>query len=179
VAQSEVGRVPECGPEALGPFEFLPDAMVLEGEWQQERALARRMETWRVDLGQKLSTEFFLQQARHALYLSRWMLRDGVRHLHALTARELLCAWMVHQLTGVTFSVTVDERFTGLPEAVLLKLLGDSAGIRFSTEKPFREIASAYVPASGQTVFSMKSRRGLEPEWLAHLARWGSGRGAS
>jgi glycosyltransferase involved in cell wall biosynthesis len=179
VAQSASGRVPECGPEALRSFEFLPDAMVLEGEWQQERALARRMETWRVDLGQKLATDFFLQQARHALYLSRWMVRDGVRHLHALTARELLCAWMVHKLTGITFSVTVDERSGGFPEAVLLKLLADCAGIRFSTEKPFRETAKAHEAVAGQAIVSIKSRRGLEPEWLAHLSRWGAGRGAS
>jgi hypothetical protein len=86
---------------------------------------------------------------------------------------------MVHKLTGITFSVTVDERSGGFPEAVLLKLLGDCAGIRFSTEKPFRETAKAHEAVAGQTIFPIKSRRELEPEWLAHLSRWGAGRRAS
>ncbi|MES2572787.1 MAG: glycosyltransferase, partial [Verrucomicrobiota bacterium] len=39
------GSVPDAAAKTLRPVEFLPDAMVIEGEWQQERELARQIET--------------------------------------------------------------------------------------------------------------------------------------
>ncbi len=158
---------PDSAAKTLPHLDFLPDAMVLEGEWQQERELARQMETWRVDLGQKLPTDLFLQQARHALFLRRWIERDGVRHLHAMSSRELLCGWMLRKLTGVTSSVTLEEKSPHLPESVALKLAADCIGVRLLGDSFATELNQ---PA--QTIVRHKHGRAIEPEWLALLQKW-------
>jgi glycosyltransferase involved in cell wall biosynthesis len=94
--------------DLLGALIFLPDAMVLEGEWQQERHFARRIETLRSELGQKISTEFFLQHARYALYLRRICEREKLPQLHALDSGALLCAWILHRLAGIKMSADLN-----------------------------------------------------------------------
>lgn len=167
--------VPDKITALLPAVEFLPDGMVLEGEWQQERELARQIETWRVELGQKLSSETFLRAARHALYLHRSLRRDGVRHLHALGPRELLTGWILHRLCGVTLSVTLESKTHGLGDAVLGRLLRDCIGIRCG----FDETACAQwlgsVPSRAKP-FTLRHKPGrpVEREWLEKLARWGA-----
>lgn len=173
VAHAASGPAPESAQKTLRHLDFLPDAMVLEGEWQQERELAHQVETWRTDLGQKLSTELFFQHARYALYLRRWLARDGVRHVHAISSRELLCGWMLRKLTGVTLSVTLDEKLA-LPANVFTKLARDCAGIRFIAEAP--EIESELRQSEGtpiELIVHEKRGRAMSPEWLARLAKWG------
>lgn len=168
VAHVGAGAVPESAARTLPMLDFLPDAMVLEGEWQQERELARQMETWRVDLGQKLATETFFQAARYALYLRRWIARDNVRHIHAMSSRELLCGWMLRKLTGVTLSATLEEKSPHLADAVVAKLAPDCAGLRILGE------GIAFEPdQKPPIVVRHKHGRAIEPEWLAQLAKWG------
>jgi hypothetical protein len=162
----------ETMPEIVTNLDFLPDAMVLEGEWQQDREAARQIETWRVDLGQKLVTEFFLQQARYALYLRRWIERDGVRHVHAMSTRELLCGWMLQRLCGVTLSTSIEEKSPFLPESVITKLLPSCVGVRVIGDSP--KVSGVAANATHPPLFVRhKQGRGLEPAWLAHLAQWG------
>ncbi len=144
--------------------------MVLEGEWQQERELARRIETWRVELGQKLSSEIFLTAARYALFSARWIARDGVRHLHAMTTRELLCGWMLRKLCGITLSVTLEEKSPHLPE-----LRGRQArrGVRWRAH-PGDGFASETRPSLAGPLSRHKHGRAIEPEWLVHLEKWGA-----
>ena len=87
--------------------EFLPDAMVLEGEWREQAATAHLLESWRKELGNGFRTEDFLLAARRALYLSRQTPggTGDVRHLHAVGAGALLPAWLLLKM-GVVQSAS-------------------------------------------------------------------------
>lgn len=162
---------PDTAGQTLPHLQFLPDGMVLEGEWQQERELARRIEVWRQDLGQKLSSEFFLQQARYALFLRRWIERDGIRHLHAMTTRELLCGWILHKLCGVTLSATLEEKSPHLASSIVVQLAPDCAGLRVAGDELHNELAPLF---KGRVLLRHKHGRAIEPEFLARLKGWGS-----
>jgi hypothetical protein len=162
----------ETTAEILPNLSFLPDAFVLEGEWQQERELARQIETWRAELGQKLATEVFLQHARYALFLRRWIERDGVRHVHAMTARELLCGWMLRRLCNVTLSTSIEEKNGILADAVMAKLLPHCVGVRVLGEAAAVSVADSNATPP-PVLIRHKHGRTLEPAWLAHLAQWG------
>ena len=155
----------------LENLDFLPDGMVLEGEWQQERALARRMETWRTELGQKLSSETFLLHARRALYLRRLVAESGVRHLHLADARELLTGWLLHRLCGTTLSLTLDLHPAGMPAGVLAKLASACVSVRCSL--PEREWAPIKAELGPETdVVRTKAGRELDPAWIGSVAEW-------
>ena len=171
VAQASQLPVPELFAETLPQLRFLPDGMVLEAEWQQERELARQIEVWRQDLGQKLSSEFFLQQARYALFLRRWIERDGVRHLHAMSARELLCGWMLRKLCGVTLSASLEEKNAHLPGSVIVQLAAECAGLRLGSADLHAELAPAFK-TDGRFLLLHKHGRAVEPEFISRLAAW-------
>lgn len=173
VAHASTLPAPDTAPQTLPLLHFLPDGMVLEGEWQQERDLARRIEVWRQELGQKLSSEFFLQQARYALFLRRWIVRDDVRHLHAMTSRELLCGWMLRKLCGVTLSASIEEKGGHLPNSVVGQLAGECAGLRVASEEMYEELAPTF---KGRVLIRHKHGRAIEPDWLAKLKNWGAAR---
>jgi hypothetical protein len=158
----------------LQNVEFLPDGMVIEGEWQQERELARQIETWRAGLGQALSSELFLQHARYALFLRRWVKRDGVRHVHAMGARELLTGWILRRLCGVTLSATLDEHSSSFADSVLERIARDCVGLRIAATAPAWTSRLEQTP-SGPVLMPIKPKRGqaLEPEWLGKLNEWG------
>jgi glycosyltransferase involved in cell wall biosynthesis len=169
-AQAAASSPTEAALASLPHLAFLPDGMVLEGEWQQEREAARRMETWRTDLGGKLSSEYFLQQARHALYLRRWLTRDGVRHLHAVSSRELLCAWMLHRLGGVTVSATVEEK-PWLAPAVIERLAPDLTALRVCDAALHKSLLPLFT-TPGRVLLHHRHGRTLEPDFLARLKAW-------
>ncbi len=162
---------PDSFAEILPHLRFLPDAMVLEGEWLQEREIARMIEVWRQDLGQKLSSELFLQQARYALFLRRWIERDGVRHLHAMTSRELLCGWLLRKLTGVTLSASIEDKATHLPGSVIAQLAADCAGLRVGSGELHDKLAPEFK-ANGRFLLRHKHGRAIEPEFISRLAAW-------
>jgi hypothetical protein len=173
VAHASALPAPDTAPQTLPALHFLPDGMVLEGEWQQERDLARRIEVWRQDLGQKISSEFFLQQARYALFLRRWIARDGVRHIHAMTSRELLCGWMLRKLCGVTLSASIEEKGGHLPNSVVAQLAEECAGLRVANDDLHDELAPSF---GDRTLIRHKHGRAIEPDWLAKLKHWGAAR---
>lgn len=169
VAHATALPAPDAAEQTLPALHFLPDAMVLEGEWQQERDLARRIEVWRQELGQKLSSEFFLQQARYALFLRRWITRDGVRHVHAMTSRELLCGWMLRKLCGVTLSASIEDKGTAVPSSVIAQLSEECSGLRVAGEELHETLAPTF---SQRTLLRHKHGRAIELEWLAKLKGW-------
>ncbi len=163
------GAPPSDWRTTLPHVDFLPDQMVVEAEWQQQKDLRHRMETWRSDLGSKLSTEDFLRYARYALSLRTWIKRDGIRHIHAASSREALTAWMLRRLTGVTISATIEEK-SAIPAAILCEMAPDFKGFRIAgkrSDDPFDEAG----PARPYTV-AQKSGRHFEQEWLDMLRRW-------
>jgi glycosyltransferase involved in cell wall biosynthesis len=171
VADASNFPAPENFADVLPQLRFLPDGMVLEGEWLQERECARRIEVWRQDLGQKLSSEFFLQQARYALFLRRWIERDGVRHVHAMTSRELLCGWMLRKLCGVTLSASIEDKSPHLAGSVVAQLSAECAGLRLGNADLYKQLAPEFA-ANGRFLLHNKTSRAIEPEFISHLAAW-------
>ncbi|MEK0451277.1 MAG: hypothetical protein RL088_3545 [Verrucomicrobiota bacterium] len=163
------GSAPEDWKTTLPHCDFLPEAMVVEGEWQQQKELRHRIETWRGDLGGKLSTEEYLRQARYALTMLPWLARDGVSHIHAASSREILSAWILKRLTGVTISATIEEKCV-IPASILCELAPDFAGFRIAGKRSDDPLANT-GPARPFTV-AQRSGRNFEPEWLEALRRW-------
>lgn len=89
-------------------IEFSPDALVLEAEWNAHPDSVARVIEWRDELGSGIDTESYLFQARRALHLSRLVRKRGIRHLHASRSGVAITAWLVHRLTGVGFSATIE-----------------------------------------------------------------------
>ncbi len=117
---------------ALVPgVEFLPDAMVLEGEWREQAATAQRIEFLRGGIGGgPEETDAFLLAARRALYLSDHWQRRGdaaVKHVHAFGAGALRCAWVLARrgtARTASFYLAPGETGgkTGLPGSTLRRL---------------------------------------------------------
>jgi glycosyltransferase involved in cell wall biosynthesis len=159
---------PEGWQDTLRRTEFLPDAMVLEGEWAQEKDLRHQLEVLRGELSSKLSTEEFLRQARYALYLRTAIRRDGIRHVHAASARELLTAWLLRKLSGVTISATIEDR-APLHDDPLTTLARECVGVRVESDR-FAE----KIPAAGQRgpIIERKVGRNFDEAWLTKLRNW-------
>jgi glycosyltransferase involved in cell wall biosynthesis len=159
--------VSSAGPEnlagLLGSCDFLPDGMVQEGEWQQERALARQMETWRVELGEKISSESFLHSARQALALRELVAEAGIRHLHALSPRELLTGWVLRRLCSLSLSVTLEGKGPAEGEEAPERLLAACTGIYCT----WAEKRVAEIPAEIRArLVPGKPGRPLPEAWL-------------
>lgn len=166
-----VGSAGAEGNPLMARTQFLPDGMVLEGEWQQERELARQMETWRAELGQKLSSELFLTHARYALYLRQWIKREGIQKVHASSDAELLVAWLLNRLCGVKISATLRAKTT-LPASVVLQLTKRCSALRFAEKSPGLQDQAAKT-APGAWILPAPSgfrAKGNEKELAAKLA---------
>lgn len=162
--------IQETWREVVPRIEFLPDGMVLEGEWRQEADFAHRMETARIEFTPDLSSEWFLQQARYAMYMRDWIARDGIKHLHAMSTSELVWGWMLHRLTGVTLSVTVEDKGC-LPKSAMIQLIGACSGVRFEKAKAMSDAAGAHPDANSLFLLIHRASRPLEKEWMEHLAK--------
>ena len=156
----------------VGPhLDFLPDGMVLEGVWREQADLAHRLETSRIEFTPDLSSEWFLQQARYAMYMRDWVARDGIKHLHAMSSAELVWGWILHRLTGVSLSATIEDKGRNIPKSAMLQLIKECNGVRFERPKHISEAASA--DPNSDTLFLQFHRTGrpLENEWLELLAK--------
>jgi hypothetical protein len=169
VVAAHSSPAPDSFRHTLPHCEFLPDAMVVEGEWQQQKDLRHRAEILRGEIGSKIATEEFLCHARHALSLVSWIRRDGVRHVHAASAQELPLAWLLRRLAGVTISASLDEK-AAIHDETLAVIAKDCTGLRVSRGRMEEKLSSSGV--KGPSIFVHKSGRGYEPEWLAKLKSW-------
>jgi hypothetical protein len=164
-----VSRMPDARLEMRPHLEFLPDGMVLEGLWRQESELAHRLEVRRIDFTSDLASEWFLQQARYALYMRDWVTRDGIAHLHAMSTASLLWGWMLHQLTGVTLSVDVEAGYQNVPKSDVLRVIKECEGARFF--KPAMMATARTAGSAGDKPFTSAARGDrIEDEWLKFLA---------
>ena len=121
----------ECLVHAL---EFLPDAIVIEAEWQAQRSRAHEIESWRRELPPECNTADYLEAARCALYLVPKLARNGIRHVHATDSRALLCAWILQRLAKITISATIESP-PAFASEVVERLLASCAGGRVSNAK--------------------------------------------
>ena len=169
-ANASFQKIQETWREVVPRIGFLPDGMVLEGEWRQEADLAHQLETARIQFTPDLSSEWFLQQARYAMYMRDWIVRDGIKHLHAMSTAELVWGWMLHKLTGVTLSVTVEDK-GHLPKSAMIELISDCNGVRFEKAKQISDAASAHPSTAALYLLIHRASRPLENEWLELLAK--------
>ena len=95
--------------ELVTGFQYLPDAMVIEAEWQASLPLLRELEAMRANQQYRPPSDLFLEQARAALILRRLFRQHWIGHVHAASSRTLLCALMLKKLLGVTISVAIEE----------------------------------------------------------------------
>lgn len=105
----------------VAAMEFLPDATVLEAAWRSHPALAAKAETLRPEAGPVDGERFYLN-ARRAVHLATQI---PVRHwckVHAVRAHTLLLAWLLHRLTGLPASATIEATHHE-SRSVLAKLL--------------------------------------------------------
>ncbi len=87
--------------------DFLPDAMVLESAWRNAPELVAKVESLYEKCG-PIDGEVYFREARRAIYLAGQMTRWGVQHLHALRADTLLATWLLHKITGLSASATIE-----------------------------------------------------------------------
>jgi hypothetical protein len=112
-------------------FEYLPDAMVIEAEWQASMPLVRELEALRAGQAHRPPADLFLQQARYAVMLRRLFQRRKIGHVHATSSRTLLCALYLKRLLGVGISVAIEEKPV-LSESVIRDALDQCIGGRSS-----------------------------------------------
>jgi len=162
-------------------FVFLPDPMVIEAEWQRNRAFVRLLEDARANEKHRAASALFLEQARHAIALRPLFLRHQIAHLHATNSGALVCALMLQRLLGVTLSATIEPN----PELQLRALragLGHCQGGRVSdpglsahlhNESFLLEPAgfSSLLPKFG---VGLKRHGGIWQRWAELLAGWRS-----
>jgi hypothetical protein len=153
-------------------LEFLPDAMIVEAEWQADRAGAHEIEGWRRELPPECNTADYLEAARVALYLAPKLAREGIRHLHATDSRALLCAWILQRLAKITISATIESPPAFAP-VVVERLLGSCSGGRVSDPKIRAGFDGHFLPepksARWRQLFG--SREFLQ-QWRNQLETW-------
>ena len=88
--------------------EYLPDALVLEAEWNASPAGVASLLEWRDEIGSAVDTEEYLRQARRALHLARVFRKRGIRFVHAARGATALTAWLLHRLIGIPFSLSIE-----------------------------------------------------------------------
>jgi hypothetical protein len=148
--RSFVSRVPhkmlltQASEKLALKMEFLPDAIVLEAEWQQKRELARELEAERAKMMQRVPATLFLEQARCALALREPLLRAKIAHVHATGARSLVCGLLVRKMLGVTVSATVEEE-AGLSRRVVEDLLNHCTGGRVGDEQLAAQLRGSFL----------------------------------
>ena len=106
--------------------EFFPDGIVLEAEWDFSPSDADKVMEWRKELGNGVSTEDYLVQARRALHLKRLIQKRDIRLIHSMRSNMVLCAWMVHRLTGVSFTMAIEHKPV-IGRSAIDKIAGDAA----------------------------------------------------
>ncbi len=115
--------------ELVTQFEYLPDAMVIEAEWQASTTLLRELEAMRANQKYRPTSDQFLQQARYSLILRRLFRRRNIGHVHATSSRTLLTALMLKKIFGLTVSAAIEEKPV-LSEQVLREALDQCVGGR-------------------------------------------------
>lgn len=110
------------------------------------RTPLRYLSLWGRVLWENLSSPNFLVRAiallPKAVYAAQQMQRDGINHIHAHYATHpALVAWIIHQLTGISYSVTVHAHDIFVRTDMLDSKLRDAAFIAAISEYNRNHIA--------------------------------------
>ncbi len=125
-------------------FEYLPDAMVIEAEWQADSSSLRELEALRASQKHRPPSDLFLEQARCALVLRRLFRQHNIGHVHATSSRTLLGALMLNKLLGLTISAAIEEKPI-LSEPVLREALNQCVGGRSNDRELLARRGSGFI----------------------------------
>ena len=177
--------------EAAAPgLEFLPEAMVIEAEWQANRALAQQLEDAHANAEKRIPAAIFLRQARFALSLRKFLAGTNVSHLHATSSRALVCATILRQLVDLTISATIEPSSPVSPEWIQVAFRHCRGG-RSSDRKMIKRRGSSFIfDKAASASLPKKLTQSLEEKigidltgyrsfwhrWSELLVRWGRDR---
>lgn len=159
---------------------FLPDPIVVEAEWDANRATRSELEDERANEKHRAPAESFLRQARAAITLRRMVQGRNISHVHATSSRTLLTAVMLKKLLGVTASAAI-EPDPELSTDVIRTALGKCEGGRVRDAQLAKGLSSAFLqqPPPGLTsktlrAVGIESSRGATvwQDWAELLIRW-------
>jgi glycosyltransferase involved in cell wall biosynthesis len=170
--------------ETIAPtLEFLPDAMVIEATWRAQQTVAQKLEDERASAEERMPAAVFLRQARFALSLRNLLAENKISHVHATSARALVCAILLRQLLDLTISATV-ESSSALPLNWIKIALRQCLGGRLSDQKLLRRRGSSFlfdnVTSKKSLLQSFQEKIGMGSggsknfwqEWSELLVRW-------
>lgn len=181
---------PRARPSRLGArlslsFHFLPDEMILEGDWQTQTDLATGLlSAFATEYG--LGGAETLRHARFALSLLPRLREANVRHVHATDTRALLTALMLNYLIDVNISAFV-ERDTELPPETVRATAARCIGGRLGDRRLLRSVDGDFMFDSNAWSRSLANlregvvsiggagligRSKLWQEWADRLIRW-------
>ncbi len=138
-------------------MEYLPDATVLEAAWRSHPALAARAESLRAEAG-PVDSELFYLTARRAIHLATQVPVRRWQKIHALRSSTVLLAWLLHRLTGLPASATIEATHQE-SRTVLTKLLpdftqGSNSDPRLKT--PLPDLLKLHPPPPAKRVLGIK-----------------------
>src|SRR5436190_4610874 len=169
-------------------LEFLPDSMAIEAEWQANRKLVLALEDDRANETARAPVDLFLQQARYAIILRRMLVQRGISHVHATSARALICGVLLKKMLGITLSATIEAR-PPISRDVIANGLRHAVGGRIADRKLRDSVGDPFVfDRSGSPRVWSRSLHWLKPviridltrrarfwqEWTDLLAGWTS-----
>lgn len=155
-------------------LNFLPDAMVLEADWQEDRMLARELEAEHAASLQRVPAALFLEQARYVLALRKILARENISHLHATSSRALVAGLLLKKILLVTLSVAV-EAHPALPRAALKDALRGVEGGRIFDPRLVRQANGSFIEQTSPGILARVKLAGREKfwqEWAERLIRW-------
>jgi hypothetical protein len=153
-------------------MEYLPDAMVVEAEWQANLSLARELEAMRANQKHRPPSDLFLEQARAAVTLRRLLQRRQITHVHATSSHTLLCAVFLKKLLGLTISATVEARPI-LTEPVLMDALDQCVGGRSNDRELLTQRGSGFLfDRTRKSRIDWIGGRNFWREWSQQLIGW-------
>ena len=170
-------------------FEFLPDAMAIEAEWQANRELVLALEDDRANETHRVPVDLFLRQARFAITLRRLFAQRKICHVHATSSRALVCGLLLKKILGVSLSASIEPRPAASHET-LESALQHAVGGRIADRKLSERIGPPFFfdrPASNGPL--VRGLRWLKPvsridltrppsfwqEWINRLNHWSAG----
>lgn len=170
-------------------FEFLPDAMAIEAEWQANRELVLALEDNRANESHRAPVDLFLRQARFAVTLRRMFAQRKICHVHATSSRALICGVLLKKTLGVSLSASIEAQPV-LARETIESALQHALGGRIADRKLSEQIGAPFFfdrPASNHPL--VRGLRWLKPvsridltrpasfwqEWVNRLNHWSTG----
>ena len=167
-------------------WEFLPDAMAIEAEWQVNRRLVLALEDDRANENPRVPVDDFLRQARFAITLRRMFIERNVVHVHTTSSGALICGVLLKKLLGITLSASIEAK-PQLSFEVIQNSLRHAVGGRVADSKLLKQLGPPFVlDQANNNRFWRRSLRWLMPnsriesprhrrfwqEWAVTSASW-------